>query len=144
MALAFGATSLLIASSFVRFDVLGFTLEPADFGVDGAAEPDVRIAPIGEERRLSAATVAELLHLRECRSDVGAIAEGEVSNPLESERAYLITVQFFVDGERQLDGFAEVVVPPGVTSSFSAVSASPPVDGAVECRFGDVFRFIPD
>lgn len=145
LALALGAVGLLVASATVRLDVLGFTLEPARLGAGEDAGPPARVVvPLGEEQRLTEATIADLLELHECTNLGGAAAVGEVTNPLNGERAYLITVHFDVDGERQLDGFSEVVVPPGVTSSFSAFSASPPVDGSVTCRLGDVFRFIPD
>lgn len=148
VALVAGALGLLAATTFVRFDILGFTVEPVDFGAGAQPEagPEVVIdqASLDEERQLSPATIADLLEITECTNRDGATASGIARNPLEGQRAYLITVQFVVDGERQLDGFAEVVVKPGAESSFSAVSASPPVAGMVECRFGDVFRFIPD
>jgi hypothetical protein len=69
---------------------------------------------------------------------------GMVVNPLENERAYLITVRFVIGDDRLRDGFAEVTVPAGQVREFTARSASPAVNGEVRCSFGDVFRFTPE
>ena len=137
---------LLAATSlqFLSMDILGFTVEQQDFvGLDEDEGPD--FAPLGEERELSRDTIDDLIEITSCSNDgSGARAEGTVRNPLDGERAYSITMQFVVGGERQLDGFSEVDVPPGVSKSFLAVSASPSVDGSAECAVGGVIRFIAD
>lgn len=144
-ALATGAFALFASLQLISMDILGFTVEQQDFvgnGDDGNL-PD--FAPVGEERELSPDTIAELIEITSCSNDgTGAHVEGTVTNPLEGPRGYSITIQFRVDGDRQLDGFAEVDVPPGVAIPFSAVSASPSVDGPAECSIGTVIRFIPE
>lgn len=129
----------------ISMDILGFTVEQQDF-VGNVGDPDLPdFAPVGEERELSQDTIAELIEITSCSNDgAGAHLEGTVANPLDGLRGYSITIQFRVDGSRQLDGFAEVDVPPGVAIPFSAVSASPSVHGPVECSVGTVIRFIPE
>ncbi len=143
--LVVGVVVCLLLVQFVRLDVLGFTVSQGDF-VDFEEDDvlGVEQAPLGEERELSEQTKQELLEIRECTNDDGAAMTGVVVNPLESERAYLITVRFVVSDERLRDGFAEVTVPAGQGKEFTARSASPAVDGEVGCSFGDVFRFTPE
>lgn len=142
-ALAAGAVAALLFVQFVRLDVLGFTVTQNDFvGFDD--QPEREIAPLGEERELSEQSKRDLLDVVECTNNGGAAMVGVVGNPQQGERAYLITVNFFIDGEQQRDGFAEVVVPAGEAMEFTARSASPALDGQVVCSFGDVFRFIPE
>ncbi len=139
-----GVLLLLASLQFLSVDILGFTVEQQDFAGLDHPQAGPEFAPVDEERELSPATIDELIEIDTCTGTGGARAEGQVHNPLDGERAYLITVEFFVDGARQLDGFAEVSVPPGETETFSAVTASPSVDGTVTCSAGSVFRFIPE
>ncbi len=146
VSLGIGVVCTLLLVQFVRLDVLGFTVTQGDFvGFDDPpAEIEIIEAPFGEERELSEQTKSQLLRVLECSNDDGASLIGEVINPIDGERAYLINVQFFVNGERLRDGFAEVVVPANGANDFTARSASPAVDGNVVCSFGSVFRFIPN
>ncbi len=139
-----GVLFLVASLQFVSMSIVGFTIEQQDFaGLDDQPEGQ-EFAPADEERELSPSAINDLIEIVTCTGTDGARAEGRAHNPLDGERAYLITVEFFVDGERQLDGLSEVIVPPGVTETFSAVSASPSVNGTVTCLTGDVFRFIPE
>jgi hypothetical protein len=135
----------LLLVQFVRLDVLGFTVSQGDFaGFEVGDVVEVEQAPLDEERELSQESKRDLLDITECTNDNGAAMVGVVGNTVEGERAYLITVQFIVNGERLRDGFAEVTVPAGEAKEFTARSASPAVDGEVSCSFGDVFRFTPE
>ncbi|MFW2382475.1 MAG: hypothetical protein ACN4GZ_12010 [Acidimicrobiales bacterium] len=143
VSLSVGVVVALLLVQFVRLDVLGFTVSQADFvGFDD--EVGEEIVPLDEERELTEQSKRALLDVIDCTNDGGAAMEGTVANPVPGERAYLIAVQFFVNGERLRDGFAEVVVPAGGQVGFTARSASPALDGDVRCSFGDVFRFIPE
>jgi hypothetical protein len=142
--LTLGCLLLIASLQFVSMDILGFTVEQQDFAGLNEEPAGREFAPIDEERELSQEAIDELVHIDTCSNDGGAFAEGRVDNPLDGERAYLLTVHFTVNGVRQLDGFADVSVPPGVTETFSAVSASPSVNGTVTCLVGSVFRFIPE
>ena len=145
VALGLGALVLVGIVQFVQLDVLGFRVSQQDFvAFDNGEldEPDFLEPDFAEERELSEESKGELLTVLECtNTENGATLTGEVWNPLEAKRSYLINVQFFVDGVRQLDGFSEIEVESGEFVEFTARSASPTVAGAVACEFGDVFRF---
>lgn len=144
VALGAGALVLVLFVQFFRLDILGFTVSQEDFVAFDNDEPDLFEPDFDEERELSDQTKDELLTILDCSNSAeeGATLTGQVENPLDSRRSYLIAVQFFVDGDRQLDGFAEVVVEPGDRVDFVARSASPARVGPVGCQFGDVFRVI--
>ncbi len=146
IALGAGMVVALLMAQFVAVDALGFTVRQDDF-VNFAPldEPDPE-PNFGEERELSEQSKRDLLETIECTNEPGQGARlvGEVANPLAEERAYQIAVQFTVDGDRQLDGFTEVVVPANASTIFNARSASPARPGSPTCAFGTVFRFRPN
>ncbi len=145
VALGTGALILVLFVQFFELDILGFRVSQEDFvAFDNGDEPDFFEPDFGEERELSDESKDALLTVIECSNSAaeGAVLTGQVENPLDSARSYLIGVEFFVGGERQLDGFAELVVEPGQRADFVARSASPGQDGPVACQFGDVFRVI--
>lgn len=144
ISLGIGALVLVMFVQFAELDILGFRVSQQDFvAFENNDEPEFFEPDFGEERELSDQSKDELLTILDCANsaDEGATLTGEVWNPLDSKRSYLIAVQFFVDGARQLDGFAEIEVEPGEFVGFVARSASPGLSGSVSCEFGDVFRF---
>ncbi len=143
--LGIGAIVLVLFVQFVQLDVLGFRVSQEDFVAFDNAGGEAEFFEPGfdEERELSEGSKEELLEVLACTNsaDRGAELVGEAFNPLGSKRSYLINVEFFVDGDRQLDGFAKIEVDPGESGEFTARSASPGQSGVVACKFGDVFRF---